>query len=233
MSINPPNNPLLQITRDRTNQFNLNITQSDGVTPLNITGMSLTFGAVASIGATEQLISYNSNPGGGITITNATLGQATLKFSPADTLVLLESQVATLYYDIILVNGSDQYPLVTLGTLAVYGNVVGSVSSSPAAPSPLVNVPYSSTPLFDLSQGLTFKITLTGDVTSSTIANLAPGQVYGFIICQDAVGNHLFTWPSNVRGGMVIGGTASLCSAQDFRCDGTYLFAISDGAIDE
>jgi hypothetical protein len=59
-------------------------------------------------------------------------------------------------------------------------------------------VPYSPTPAFDASKNLTFRITLTGDVTSSTITGQVPGNLYTFIIEQDATGGHHFVWPTNV-----------------------------------
>jgi hypothetical protein len=100
-------------------------------------------------------------------------------------------------------------------------------------------VPYSPTPYFDLSLGNTQKITLTGDVTTSSVLNGEPGEYLFFLICQDANGGHRFTWPANFRGGMNIGGrdilvnavveNPSTCSAQPFIFDGTEAYALSPG----
>jgi hypothetical protein len=93
----------------------------------------------------------------------------------------------------------------------------------------LNTVGFSSTPTFDAALGNTQKITLGGDVTSSTLSNATAGEQINFLICQDATGNRTFVWPSNVKGGMTIGFTASKCSAQIFIFDGTNAYALSPG----
>jgi hypothetical protein len=90
-------------------------------------------------------------------------------------------------------------------------------------------VTFSATPTFDASLGNTQKITLTGNVTSSTLSNASTGETINFIICQDATGSRTFVWPTNVKGGMTIGATLSTCSAQDFIFDGTNAYAVSSG----
>ena len=93
----------------------------------------------------------------------------------------------------------------------------------------LTTVSFSSTPAFNANAANTFKITLTGNVTSSTLSNAAGGEQIHFIICQDGNGNRTFVWPSNVKGGMTIGSTASKCNAQNFIFDGTNAYALSPG----
>jgi hypothetical protein len=90
-------------------------------------------------------------------------------------------------------------------------------------------VTFSATPTFDASLGNTQKITLTGNVTSSTLSNAVAGQTINFIVCQDATGGRTFAWPLNVLGAMTIGSTASKCSAQTFLFDGTSAYALSPG----
>lgn len=97
----------------------------------------------------------------------------------------------------------------------------------------LAKVSFSAAPTFDANKASTFKITLAGRVTSSTLSGAAPGEFLNFIICQDAAGDHSFRWPSNIRGGMVVGTTASRCSVQSFVFDGTYAYALSNGVVDE
>jgi hypothetical protein len=94
---------------------------------------------------------------------------------------------------------------------------------------PVNTVAFSSTPDFDASLANTHKITLTGNVTSSTLSNASAGQTISFLICQDVTGGRTFTWPTNVLGGMTIGSTASKCSAQTFIFDGTNAYALSPG----
>jgi hypothetical protein len=90
-------------------------------------------------------------------------------------------------------------------------------------------VTFSATPMFDASLGNTQKITLTDNVTSSTLSNATAGETISFIICQDATGSRTFVWPTNVLGGMTIGATLSKCSAQNFIFDGTNAYALSAG----
>lgn len=59
-------------------------------------------------------------------------------------------------------------------------------------------VTFSATPVFDCSKGQKFEITLTGNVTSSTIINVLPGMSLVFTIKQDGVGSHTFSPPATV-----------------------------------
>lgn len=69
----------------------------------------------------------------------------------------------------------------------------------PPLPQPLSNlllvVPAEYAPHFDGSQYTTWLITLDQDVPGATIGGIVPGNLYTFIIEQDAVGNHLFIFP--------------------------------------
>jgi len=90
-------------------------------------------------------------------------------------------------------------------------------------------VAFSATPVFDASAAATQSLTLTGDVTASTIVNLSDGQTVSFLICQDAAGGHAFAWPPNVQGGMQVGTAAGTCSAQTFVGNGSKLYATTPG----
>jgi hypothetical protein len=117
------------------------------------------------------------------------------------------------------------YGVTAPGKFNFSGGPVQAVATSTS-----VNVvTFSATPTFDASLGNTQKITLTGNVTSSTLSNAATGQQINFLICQDATGGRTFTWPANVLGSMTIGSTASTCSAQNFIFDGTNAYALSLG----
>jgi hypothetical protein len=97
----------------------------------------------------------------------------------------------------------------------------------------LAKVSFSAAPMFDASKASTFKITLAGRVASSTLSGAASGQLFNFLICQDGAGGHIFQWPSNVRGGMIVGTAPGKCSVQSFVFDGTYAYAVSSGVVDE
>ncbi|MHB8653278.1 MAG: hypothetical protein ACYDA9_05295 [Terriglobia bacterium] len=92
---------------------------------------------------------------------------------------------------------------------------------------PINTVTSSATPTFDASLGNTQKITLTANVTSSTLSNCAAGEFLVFDIIQDATGSHTFVWPSNVLNGGTIGSAASKHNIQSFYCDGTNARATS------
>lgn len=120
------------------------------------------------------------------------------------------------------------------GSAQSKGNVVFSVGKNgQALATSLVasinNVSFSTTPIFDASLGNVQKITLTADVTNSTLTNASAGQEIHFIICQDAAGGHTFSWPANVKGAMIIGVIGSKCNAQSFTFDGTNAYATSTG----
>jgi hypothetical protein len=131
--------------------------------------------------------------------------------------------------------GTSYGPPYSLASAGTVGQVLTSAgaSSDPYWATPVQQelnaVTFSASPTFDASLGNTQKITLTGDVTGSTLSNAFAGQQLNFIICQDSSGGHAFAWPSNVKGGMTIGSTASKCSAQSFIFDGSTAYATASG----
>ena len=91
----------------------------------------------------------------------------------------------------------------------------------------LATVAFSSTPVFDASQGTTMKITLTGDVTSSTLSNAVAGQPVFVIVCQDGTGEHLFVPPVNLKWNTDAVRTANHCSAEGFAFDGATAYNLA------
>jgi hypothetical protein len=88
---------------------------------------------------------------------------------------------------------------------------------------------FSATPQFDVSTGDQF-ITLTGNVTSSTLVNLAAGQRVTFKVCQDATGGRTFAWPTAAHGTTTISSGANTCTVQQFESfDGSTLNATGPG----
>jgi hypothetical protein len=82
-------------------------------------------------------------------------------------------------------------------------------------------VTFSATPTFVALGNGSFVITLTGNVTSSTLSGGTAGQPVIFIIKQDGAGAHTFVWPTNMKGTGTISGTASGYNVQPFIFDGT------------
>lgn len=93
----------------------------------------------------------------------------------------------------------------------------------------LTTVAFSATPTFDASTASTFKLTLTGNVTSSTLSNAVAGEPLAFEICQDGVGGRTFVPPANVLNMGIIASTAGVCSTQEFWFDGSN--AVSSGPM--
>lgn len=93
----------------------------------------------------------------------------------------------------------------------------------------LTTVAFSATPTFDASTAASFKLTLTGNVTSSTLSNAVAGEPISFEICQDATGSRTFVPPANVLNMGTIVSTAGVCSTQEFWFDGSN--AVSAGPM--
>src|ERR1041385_584612 len=93
----------------------------------------------------------------------------------------------------------------------------------------LTTVAFSATPTFDASTAASFKLTLTGNVTSSTLTNAVAGEPVNFEICQDATGGRTFVPPTNVLNMGTIVSTANACSTQEFWFDGSN--AVSSGPM--
>ncbi len=87
-----------------------------------------------------------------------------------------------------------------------------------------VAVPFSATPVFNagLAPIPTFTMTLTGNVTSSTITNASGGQLATFVITQDGTGGRTFAWPPNFKDPSPIAPDATLVSVQTFVYDGAF-----------
>jgi hypothetical protein len=91
----------------------------------------------------------------------------------------------------------------------------------------LTTVTFSATPVFDASTASTFKLTLTGNVTSSTLSNAVAGEPLAFEVCQDVTGGRTFVPPANVQGWVAIPTAANACVLETFIYDGTN--AVADG----
>ena len=92
-------------------------------------------------------------------------------------------------------------------------------------------IQFSATPVFDASQTPTMKLILTGDVSSSTLANASAGEPLFFIVCQDGSGGHNFVAPTNVQWTKTSVQTANYCDVQAFIFDGTTAFNLSPPAF--
>jgi hypothetical protein len=82
-------------------------------------------------------------------------------------------------------------------------------------------VPYSATPIFPAASYSNFALTLTGNVTSSTITGGTTGQVATADICQDATGGHTFVWPTNLLQPPPVSAGANTCTGITAVYNGT------------
>lgn len=82
---------------------------------------------------------------------------------------------------------------------------------------------FSATPEFDAANCALFEMTLTGNVTSSTIINGRENQRITLKLKQDAVGGWTFAWPSNVtlQSNTVVDPTANATSMISLIYNGT------------
>lgn len=56
-------------------------------------------------------------------------------------------------------------------------------------------VPYATSITFNAAAAKAFDLTLTGNVSTTNLANTSPGQILTFIVVQDGTGNRAFPWP--------------------------------------
>jgi hypothetical protein len=95
-----------------------------------------------------------------------------------------------------------------------------------------VPLSFNAAPAFNASLFVqpTFLMTLTGNVTSSSVTNPTAGQTITFVITQDGTGGRTFAWPPNFKGASAIAPDASSVSVQSFVYDGTNFRAIGAGS---
>ena len=104
---------------------------------------------------------------------------------------MIAACVANFISNVLQINVLDDGNLATL--ITNFTNAIAAIAVG--ASNRIVSLPFSATPIFDASQGNSFEIVLTGNVTSSTLINLVPGQRLKFLIKQDATGGHTFVAP--------------------------------------
>ena len=104
----------------------------------------------------------------------------------------------------------------SLPTLAA---VLANVLTEADMGAQIVSVPYSPTPAFNAAGNNGFQMTLTGNITASTISGVSPGQLLAFYFVQDSVGGRTVSWPSSFVGALQPDAAASSVSVMLFRAD--------------
>lgn len=128
---------------------------------------------------------------------------------------LWEFYAANGRYDVKFNGGSGSLSAYTVSDLLLYDSANSSLLAT------IESVTYSATPTFNAATASMFFITLTGNVTSSTISNATTGQIIGFSITQDATGSRTFTWPATVTRPPAIAPGASQRTNVMFIYDGS------------
>ena len=115
---------------------------------------------------------------------------------------------------------------VALGWILAYrqtpvpgGSTIAAESVSPVVSGALAVAAYGSDIIFNAGAGNSIKVTLRGDVTTSSIANPISGQPLTLLICQDEEGSRMMNWPPNVR----LSGGAVTLSTEPNQCDSVTL----------
>jgi hypothetical protein len=156
---------------------------------------------------------------------DSSAGNSSLLFRAAGTSAWnVNASASALSFGFNAHNGENTLQLKPFGS-----QTFASVQSNYAMDAAEVIVTQSgASATFDAGLGNTFEMTLTGNVTSSTLANVQPGQWLAFIICQGGSGGPwTFAWPSNVFGGGTIGAVGGNCSTQTFYASGSNAWAVS------
>lgn len=104
---------------------------------------------------------------------------------------------------------------------------ISGVATFAQTPFVQTTVTYSATPVFAALGAASFIITLTGNVTSSTITGSLTGQEITFVIVQDGAGSHTFVFPASFKGQGTIASTINGYNVQNFIYNGTNWLASS------
>jgi hypothetical protein len=91
---------------------------------------------------------------------------------------------------------------------------------------PYLNIDSGGAILFDGLAAVCWFIHMRSNVTSARVTNIAPGELYTFVITQDATGGHVMNWPSNCINAAQIDPTPNSTTVQNFIGNtGAILFA--------
>jgi len=104
-------------------------------------------------------------------------------------------------------------------SVSVLAAVLANVITEADLLSNLISLAYSPTPAFNAASANGFQMTLTGNITSSTISGVLPGQVVGFFFVQDATGGRTVSWPASFVGAMQPDPAANAVSLILFKAD--------------
>lgn len=217
-----------------------------------VTGSPVTSnGTITATKAVENANTVWAGPTGGSPAAPAFRALVAADLAGISGIGTVTSVAATLSGGALFTAGVTGSPIISSGTLAftfAFANQAANlVIASPASGGSgavvaralvaadlcgVLPVSFSATPVFNAGSFAlpTFTITLTGNVTSSTVSNPVAGQTITFIITQDGTGSRTFTWPANFKGASTIAPDANNISVQSFVYDGANFRAIGAGS---
>lgn len=94
--------------------------------------------------------------------------------------------------------------------------ILMNVNTSADVASLITTVPYATSVTFDASLAAKFDLTLTGNVSASSLTNTVAGQLLVFIVNQDSIGGRTFAWPATLTAPFAIAAQANSTSIQAF-----------------
>lgn len=198
--------------------------------------MSFTLSPVAR----QQFLDANGKPLAGGLLTTYAAGTTTpiVTYSDAigtpntNPIVLDAGGFATIFLDTVAYKfaltdaaGNPQWTVDNV-------SLVAAPAAGGAVTSDDQTIAFSATPAFvGAGQIELFRITLTGNVTSSTLsmAGIPTPALISFDITQDGVGGRTFAWPGNVLGGAAVDAAPSKTTTQVFLWDGVNAIALGPG----
>jgi hypothetical protein len=110
-------------------------------------------------------------------------------------------------------------------------NVSGLATTSFAVNQVVTTVAFSPTPTFTATgQYQLFKMTLTGNVTASSLSMtaLSVPSIVTFELSQDVTGAHTFAWPLNTSGAAPVNYAANSVTTQTIFWDGTTAYPVNN-----
>lgn len=118
------------------------------------------------------------------------------------------------HYDVLISGGTPQ----VMPTSFTYSDII---LNDPAQQSTGVcGLSYVASLTINAAACSDFTVTMTGNVTSSTVTNAIIGQQITISACQDVIGGHTFAWPTSFTRPPTIDLTASACTNVMFFFDG-------------
>jgi hypothetical protein len=118
------------------------------------------------------------------------------------------------HYDVLISGGTPQ----AMPTSFTYSDII--LNDASQFSTSVCGLSFSASVTFTASTCSDFTLTLTGNVTSSSITGAVTGQLVNISLCQDATGGRTFAWPGSFTRPPTVLPTAGTCTNTQFFFDG-------------